>query len=70
MALQDAGRSQLCGSNDTQVRLLTLPSILESFSTARLTFRKRSEPPQRDWGMIFEVRHGENVRLHAEKTML
>jgi hypothetical protein len=46
------------------------PLFSNHFSTARLTFRKRSEPPQRDWGMIFEVRHGENVRLHAGKTML
>jgi hypothetical protein len=46
------------------------PSILESFLDDPIVPPNQSEPPQRHWGMIFEVRHGENVRLHSEKTVL
>jgi hypothetical protein len=71
IALQDADRSQLCGSNDTAGRSFTLP-LYSRIIFGRLVCPSESgaSRPQRDWGMIFEVRHGENVYLYAGKTVL
>jgi hypothetical protein len=62
--------SHLCGSNDTRRRFCILP-LYSRIIFGWLGFPSETErSAQRDWGMIFEVSHGEDVRLHAEKTVL